>query len=221
MRLAYLLISITFFVFIGCSTTYKVSKYYSEEKLYKDFNNSAQNNKLEITSTNDSSFYSDSKIEINDDTFYIFEKTIEKKYYEIPTEEIKKIDYISSDYKSADLLLKSGIQLDAENISITKDTIKFLGLKTIIEENVLTPMDNVKSVSYKNHWKGIIPGFGAGIIGGFAIGATGWVFNFKEGGNNPRFDPLQSSIAGAFLGILIGSVVGYIIGYDINYQFNP
>ena len=176
---------------------------------------------MEITSTNDSSFYSDSKIEINDDTFYIFEKTIEKKYYEIPTREIKKIDYIINDFKSADLLLKSGIQLKAENISTTKDTIKFLGIKTNIHKKVLSPINDIKSISYKNHWKGIIPGFAAGIVGGFAIGATGWVFKFKEGGNHPRFAPIQSSIAGAFLGMLIGSVVGYIIGYDINYQFNP
>ena len=82
MRLATLFISITFFVFIESSLNNvpKVSKYYSEDQLYKDFNSSSQNKKLEITSTNDSSFYSDSKIEINDDTFYIFEKTIAKEY---------------------------------------------------------------------------------------------------------------------------------------------
>ena len=42
MRLATLFISITFFVFIGCSTTYKVSKYYSKDQLYKDFNSSSK-----------------------------------------------------------------------------------------------------------------------------------------------------------------------------------
>ena len=50
-----LLIPIALMLLMGCSSTYKVEENFSKEELFKDFNNSAQNKKVEVILNNDSS----------------------------------------------------------------------------------------------------------------------------------------------------------------------
>jgi gas vesicle protein len=57
-------------------------------------------------------------------------------------------------------------------------------------------------------------------IGGI-IGATGLIFNSKEGGNHPETDYGTNIMYGAFSGIIVGVIVGVIIGWNTVYQFNP
>jgi hypothetical protein len=117
------------------------------------------------------------------------------------------------------------------NIVLRNDS-SFNGFKGIINDDTLllnynSPIkkylliSNINKVSYKNHWKGIVPGFLLGIISGSAIGSTGWIWRPKDGGNNPHFDQFMATIGGALWGAIIGSVLGYIIGYKYYFHFNP
>jgi len=162
MKLFY--IPILFLLLIGCSHTYEVSKYYSEEDLNKDFNKSAPSKELKVVLTNDSSFNVFKGVIVND--------TMLLNYNSLST--IKSI-----------------------------------------------PLSTINEVSYKNHWKGIVPGFLLGVIVGGTLGTTGLLGKPKEGGINPRFDQFTATIGGALLGVIVGSVVGYIIGYKYHFQFNP
>jgi hypothetical protein len=164
MRLFYSFIFMFFLFFIGCSRTYRVTKYFSKEQLYENFNNSAQNKNLKVVLNNDSSFLAtNSAIVFNDS-----------------------------------LILNTNSE----------------------GSNKTFPLLRVKQVSYKNHWKGIVPGLLIGTIVGGAFGSTGWVLKPKSGGNPPlKFDQGQGIFIGALLGAVVGSVVGYIFGYNFNYEF--
>ncbi len=89
-----------------------------------------------------------------------------------------------------------------------------------IKKNRLVPITDVKQVSYKNHWKAMVPGFAMGLLIGGLIGATGLVFNFKEGGNHPKTDYGSNIWLGSLNGIIIGTVVGFIVGFNEIYQFS-
>ncbi len=48
MKSSFLSAFFIFIIFTGCSTTYKITKYYSKERMYKDFNESVLNRNLTI-----------------------------------------------------------------------------------------------------------------------------------------------------------------------------
>jgi PBP1b-binding outer membrane lipoprotein LpoB len=51
-----LFFTIIFLLLTGCSTTYNATNYKNNEEFYKDFNNSANNKRINIALVNDSSF---------------------------------------------------------------------------------------------------------------------------------------------------------------------
>ena len=92
-KTSYLFILNIFLFLVGCSTTYKVTNYSSEEEFYKDFNNSAYNREdLKITLSNDSSFVSIGAIIRNDTIFYNDTRILSYNSW-IPMKEINKASY--------------------------------------------------------------------------------------------------------------------------------
>ncbi len=57
MKFIFLLLLFFAAIFIGCSSTYKISKFSSRKKFYASFNNFAKTKEVKVTLTNDSSFY--------------------------------------------------------------------------------------------------------------------------------------------------------------------
>jgi hypothetical protein len=74
MKLGYLIIA----VFVGCSSTYKVTDYSSKEKFREDINSSIKDRDIIVT-TIDSSFTSSSGSVIIDDSLLIVAKIQEEK----------------------------------------------------------------------------------------------------------------------------------------------
>lgn len=89
----------------------------------------------------------------------------------------------------------------------------------MIYKRRLLTVDEIKMVSYKNHWKGIVHGTLSGILLGGLLGSTEWPFHPPDG--HGHFDQFEAMVLGAFSGLIIGGVVGYILGYNVNYQFTP
>ena len=209
------------FLFGGCSTTHYLKYAKSDEQFYEDYNNSAGHKEIEVVLKNDSTLCRDNHSIIRNDTLYIFEEGTEQRDYILPNKDIKSMNYLTNDYKTADVLLHNGEKLKAEGITILKDSISFTGITEILYKKPLVPVDELKMVTYKNHWRGIINGALAGILLGGIVGTTGWVFHPMNGGMTEQFDQGSATIMGAFTGLLLGPVVGYFIGFNVNYQFSP
>ena len=85
---------ILFSLFIGCSHTYEVSKYFYKEELYKEFNESAQHrDELKITFTDDSSIFVYNGAEIRNDTMFLNDTSLLNYNSKIPISEIKQASY--------------------------------------------------------------------------------------------------------------------------------
>jgi hypothetical protein len=94
MKLFYLFFSFVFFLFIGCSTTYKVADN-NKSELYKDFNNSAYDAKVDITLNTDSSVTAPNGALIKNDSMLInypdyYPSKIKKNF---PLSEINQASY--------------------------------------------------------------------------------------------------------------------------------
>ena len=216
MKLYYLSLIIIFMFLIGCSTTYKVTNYFSKEDLYKKANSSMKSRDVNVV-TIDSSFTAFEGSRIKDDSLQIVAKIQET----LSLKDIKKIKYYGNAYEAppASILLKSGKELNTENVKVLPDSsVQFIN---ITNENI--PLANVKHLNYTNHWVSMIPGFFGGAAIGAAIGATGWIIKVPEGGlfSGNKIDHGSSAVVGATFGIVIGIVVGAIIGKDYTYQFGP
>lgn len=207
------------FSFAGCSTTHYLQYSKSHDKFYDDYNNSAGHKDIEVVLNNDSLISRDNHSVIRNDTLYIFKEESEEKEYVLPVNDIKKLNYLSNDYKTADLLLSNGDKIKAEGISFLEDSIRFKGLRDLIYKTPLVPVSDINVVSYKNHLRGTIQGVLGGTLLGGALGATGWIFKPPDG--HGGIDRLGATIGGVLSGFIIGGVVGYIIGYNVNYQFSP
>jgi len=205
--------------FTGCSTTYYLKDSRSEENFYADYNKSASKKNIEVILNRDSIMCYDNHSVIRNDTLYIFERESEEKRYHLPTGEIRSIHYITHDFKNADLVLNTGIKLNAESIFISGDSVSFNGTREWINKKPLVRVDEIKNVSYKDHLRGVIHGVLGGILLGGALGATGWIIQPPDG--HGQIDHYGATLAGAFSGLIIGGVVGYLIGFNVNYQFNP
>jgi hypothetical protein len=207
------------FLFGGCSTTHYLKYAKSDKAFYDDYNNSAGHKEIKVSLAGDSVLYTDDHSLIKNDTLYVFEKESEAKNYVLPTTDIKDIYYISNDYKTAVLVFDDGEKIRAENISINVDTISFGGIRELLYKEPLVPLNQINTVTYKNHWRGVINGTLGGILLGGGLGATGWIFKPPDG--HGGIDRLGATIGGALSGLIIGGVVGYLIGFDVNYQFSP
>lgn len=94
MKLFYLATVVVSLFIIGCSHTYEVTKYFSKEELYKEFNESARDkDELKITFTNDSSISVYNGGVIRNDTIFLNDTSLSKYNSQIPISQIKQISY--------------------------------------------------------------------------------------------------------------------------------
>ncbi len=93
-----LIMPILFLFLIGCSSTYTVKNMGSKEELIKDFNNSAQNKKLQVILTNDSVLVVPEGAQIKNDSMLLsyspnYYPAKIKKYKILPLTEINQAAY--------------------------------------------------------------------------------------------------------------------------------
>ncbi|MCL5030164.1 MAG: hypothetical protein M1480_14230 [Bacteroidetes bacterium] len=204
----------------GCSSIYTAENFSSKEKFYEDFNKSAKNKAVKITTTNDSSFASPEVSKISNDTLF-FVSQIKDEMIRIKHDEIKDIQYYGSDMLnlSAVILLKNGEKLNAENVNLISDSSINASYKKHIYG--FLPLRKIKEVSFKNHWLGVPARLAIGTISGFGIGF--FVVNGIIGQQNINGQDEDLSIIGGLsaIGLAVGSVWGWIEGYNYTYQFNP
>ena len=202
--------------FTGCSSTYKVTDFPAKEKFYEELNNSFKDKEAKITMINDSVLITHAGVEIENDTLYSIVHLEEKQNSRLALTDIENINYRGNDFTSALILSKDGTEFKAEKVKVLHDSVNFIEVRDVRAKNIITSIDNVRNVSYKNLWLRIPSGiFGGGTIG-LMISANILVSNnnsFLVGGFQPY------GIAGFVIGALIGGSIGYFFGYDELYQF--
>ena len=221
MQKTYLIIIINVLLFIGCSSTYRVSNFSSPQKFYENFNEFSKNKNATVT-TFDSSITAIGGVTVFNDTLCIA-TSYQREDKILALSEIKKMEYYNynNNYSnpSGYLLLNNGEELNVENIKMLKDSIQFTSLKSLYKNIAL---NKIEKVSFKNRSKGILPGFLIGTILGFIMGSSGNIFHVYESGNQaPRNNEGLEMIYGSISGAIIGGLAGWLIGYNYTYVFNP
>jgi hypothetical protein len=219
MKIIYSIV-ITLLIFLaGCSSTYRISDFPSEEKFYENINNSIKNKNVKITLVSDSTFFSNNIIRISNDTLILIEQVkVQNKFIE--KNDTRKIKFyfneLTRDY-SADIILRTGEYIKADNIELMQDSsIQFSKLYAY---NYF-PLSNVKEISFKNIFLGSLIGFGIGIPSGYGLGALiGSIFNTN---NKDEANSISTLFLTCFIAApVISGILGSIIGYTYTYEFNP
>ncbi len=211
-------LSLVSILFAGCSSFYNIQKYSSKEIFIEQFNKSVKDKNVTITLTNDSSFSAyGSSIIVKDSLSFVSQI---KEEIKIEPGEIKNIKYYGNSMTSlsAEILLKDGKVIKAENVSLLSDS----SIKTTMVKDIFNqlPLFMIKEVSYKNHWLGIPGRFLMGTATGIVLGLTiGSALNDNTQGGLARSEIFF--LAGPSIGSLVGIVWGYLDGYNYIYQFNP
>ena len=225
MKIIYLISSISLLIFTGCYSTYQVSDFSSRVKFYEDFNKSVNDKTVKVTFTNDSSFFMSNGAAIENDSLYFPKEEIKSGIKKIALTDIKGINYTNQSRTTALIILNNDKRYRAEQILINRDSIEFSYTKVITLQYV-TSLNNVRNISYKNRWLGVIPGFIGGSISGFiagviAIQATPGTFNtsgpqhYYTGASN--IPPIIAASSCVILGI----AYGWYMGFNYTNQFNP
>ena len=212
-----ILLFISMIILTGCSSTYTIADFPSEDKFYKDFNKSANNKTLLVKLDNDSSFTFEGSANISNDSLTIIK--LVKKEINISRGDIKDIIYSGSDMTklSAKIVLKNGTSAKAKNVSLLADSsINALVIGSSYEN---FHINRIKEISYKNYWIGVpirmitctIGGFIASVLTANIIGTN----NYTE---DEGFYVVWG-ITG--IGLVTGLIWGGLDGYTYTYQFNP
>ncbi|NCQ18149.1 MAG: hypothetical protein GW805_07495 [Ignavibacteria bacterium] len=212
------------FIFIGCSSTYKVTNFPSKEKFYEEFNDTFKEKEARVTLVNDSSFMASDGTIIKDSSLVLYIKLVEKNNNGFALSSIADLSYDRDDYQKASILLKNNCRITAENVKIVKDSIYFVELKNIITTTTI-PISEVKTTSYTNKWKGLVWGsinglLSGGIIG-YLLGKTAMPKPSKvQGGGHDESEDVSGLLLGSVAGFVSGGCAGYILGYPITYEFD-
>lgn len=107
-----------------------------------------------------------------------------------------------------------------ERAKLLNDTLYFFSTNDNKAIKIL-PINEIKEISYKNHWIGLpIPiasGTAAGIIAG---GMSAFIYDKidKNDKNATDYDIFWGVTA---VGLITGGIIGWINGYTYVYEFNP
>ena len=218
MKIIYLLSSIFLLLLTGCYSTYNVSDFSSKDKFYEDFNKSANDKAVKVTLSNDSPFFvSNGAVIVNDTLCSLHSYTVSGNK-KLSMNNIKNINYLSSDYKSGTILSKNGELYHATKINFEKDSIDFAYSEYVKQD--ITSVSNVKKIVYNDHWLGVPVYMGIGTATGFVIGL---IVNSNNGNGtslNPKLTPVLGGILYAASGLVVGAITGWFLGYDYVYYFN-
>ncbi|MHB9013225.1 MAG: hypothetical protein ACYC49_13510 [Ignavibacteriaceae bacterium] len=218
MRIIYLISSIFLLILTGCYSAYKVSDFSSRDKFYEDFNKSANDKAVKVTLSNDSSFFvSNGAVIVNDTLCSLHSYTVSGNK-KLSMNNIKNINYLSSDYKSGTILSKNGELYHATKINFEKDSIYFAYSEYVKQD--ITSVSNVKEIVYNNHLLGVPVYIGIGTATGFVWGL---IVNSNNGNGtslNPKLTPVLGGILYAASGLVLGAITGWFLGYDYIYYFN-
>ncbi len=203
-------------LFTGCSNQYIEKEFNSKEVYYSTINRRIKDRNTEISFINGKNVSSDD-IHISQDSVYWKNRYTEKHPTSVPLALTKIINYnsfVSENHVkfNGSIQLKNDSIIDVKNAEYLKDTISYFW----VHEKMFTkPVQDVNSISFSDHWKGLAQyGFAGMFVGGLIGHKAG-----SDAGIRER-DPILGMMAGSILFGLGGVIVGVITGSSQNYVFN-
>ena len=177
MKIFYLLTPVLLISLIGCSSTYTVADFASRDKFYEDFNNSAGNKSLKIIMNNDSSINVGNGAYISNDSLIFLVPILNEE--RINKNDIEELIYNSYDINIINtVILKNGNSITANNIQLLSDSS--IAVWDYINAAESLPLNDVKKISYKNHWLGVPFSILPGAIVGFLVGYGAYFINLGQ-----------------------------------------
>jgi len=158
--------SLILLLFIGCSSTYKISDFPSKEKYFEDFNVFANDKILNACFSNNNSCIQIERAKLLNDTLYFFS-------------------------------------------TIDNAVVKML------------PLNEIKEISYKNHWTGLPIHLVIGTAAGIMVGGTSAFVYDKMDKNDKNATDYDIFWGVTAIGLITGGIIGWINGYTYVYEFNP
>ncbi len=203
-------------LFTGCSNQYIEKEFNSKEVYYSTINRRIKDRNTEISFINGENVSSED-IHISKDSVYWKQQYTEMCRTSVPlalTKIINYNSYVSQNHVkfNGSIQLKNDSIIDVQNAEFLKDTISYFWVH---EKMFSKPVQNVNSISFSDHWKGLAQYAFAGMFAGGVIGHKAG----NDAGIRER-DPILGMMAGAILFGLGGIIVGVITGSSQNYVLN-
>jgi len=228
MKLNFIIMLFSILLLTSCSSTYRITDFPSTVKFYEDFNSKFKGKDAKIVLTNDSVLLAVDSLNVKDEVITAKIIVVDRINREILLSKVDQINYDGTDNHSAKIYLKDGEKLRAENISLHHDTINFIEVNDLVK-SYSNHIDNVKSVTYSNRWKGIFSGGKIGLFSGVLLGyLTGKASlprqpdkNQLKSDEHDEGQEIFYPLFGAVAGFISGGFVGYFLGSSVTYEFNP
>jgi hypothetical protein len=202
----------------GCSSQYIEKDFNSRAAYYSKINKTLESRNAEIYFMNGSEI-NGSGINIKDDSLFWQSPFMKNHHASTPLKSIKNIYYNS--YNSLNpvnfdgsIKLYNDSAINVSNAVFLKDTLSYNDV-SIYEKKLSKPIDEINSLSFSDHYKGISQYGFTGIFVGGLLGLKG-----GSGGSIRDQNPLLGLIAGSVVLGLSGLIFGAAIGNQENYVLN-
>jgi hypothetical protein len=212
--------------FGGCTRTYDLSRYSSDDKFYSQLNDYLDNNEVQVFTEHDSTFVSESRSEIIRDSLNIYRLNISRNDMVIPLKllgSVQYTEYYPGDHVSGILKMKDSTSYEAEGIEITPDSMHFVNVIHYETKSSIN-INDINKITFKKRWAAVPLGIITGFASGFFIGMLS-PLPIYEGGHGissgPSDEPKslgENIIVCSLSGLLIGGILAYLAGFE--YEFN-
>ncbi len=207
MKYIYLFISL---VFIGCSSTYTLKNFSSQNEFFKNFNNFADDRESNVYMNTQNYLTALEGTKIKNDTLYIV-LNYKKEHTVMPLNEIKNINYRNYSNNNENhegyIILKNEEVIRAVDIKTKQDSVQFTKLKSILK---CVPITDVDKIVFKRTGVGVFPGILIGASTGFLIGMV--TYPSVQSNSTPRYVSLYYIIGAPAAGGVIGGILGWLKG---------
>ena len=126
--------------------------------------------------------------------------------------------------KGAAIKLKDGKEVSAKEITISNDSVSWLGEGA--DEKSKAGIGDLNKIVIKNHALGALEGMGFGLLGGVASGIIGgWIIGESTlhtggtTGGGPNLGGLLVFAGAVAGGTVLGVLIGAVSGHSYNYEF--
>jgi hypothetical protein len=117
----------------------------------------------------------------------------------------------------ATIVTRSGVEVDAEQVHLSKDSTFFLDVRLGLARGMST--SDVLSIRYRDHGTGAVSGFLTGLLAGVVVG---WIIILVNNDHSSHHGLANLGIL--FLSVLgtglVGLMAGAAAGSSIEYQFH-
>lgn len=210
-------------LFTGCSSTYHVQDFRSQQDFYNEINGIFNKTETVVILYNDSLLLAQDGVAIKDQLLVCYTDIVERREQKRPLADLSSLDFNNQRQEFANIKMRTGESFKAENIRVGFDSIQFTEINNIKKISTFS-IDSVKSIKYNSRWNAMST---SGKIGIFTLSLLGYYIGKhitqQRGGNSTPAErdsqELEGFIGGFIYGAIIAPFVGLFWDYPVIYEF--